>query len=66
MKVSILDQFAADAIHAPAVVTGGSGCKPKKSKSRSKKTKCKKSRSKKSTKSKSSKSSCNPQPPVCW
>ena len=25
-KISILDQFASDAINAPAVVTGGGGC----------------------------------------
>ncbi len=29
MKISILDQFASDAINAPAAVTGGGGnCKP--------------------------------------
>ena len=28
MKISILDQFAADAISAPAAVTGGSGKVP--------------------------------------
>ncbi|MEQ1851715.1 MAG: hypothetical protein ABMA01_09005 [Chthoniobacteraceae bacterium] len=58
MKVSILDQFAADAINAPAVVTGGSGCKPKKSKSK----KCKKSKSKKSKSSKSRPPACPPPP----
>lgn len=64
-KTSILDQFAADAINAPAVVTGGGGCKVTKVKT----VKCKKSKSKKSkvkcgTKSKKSKSGhgCPPRP----
>ncbi len=43
-KISILDQFASDAINAPAVVTGGGGCKVTKVKT----VKCKKSKSKKS------------------
>ena len=68
-KISILDQFAADVIGAPAVVTGGSGgCKVTKvktvkckAKSKPSKVKCAKS---KSAKSKSSK--CAPKPPVCW
>ena len=41
MKKSILDQFASDAINAPAAVTGGGG----KGKSKSKKSKSSKSRS---------------------
>ena len=69
MKISILDQFASDAINAPAVVTGGGGaCKVTKVKT----VKCKAAKSKskkcgtkaKSAKSKSSK--CAPKPPVCW
>lgn len=50
-KKSILDQFAADAINAPAAVTGGGGkCRPKP-------PKCKSGKSGKSGKSsKSSKS----------
>ena len=50
-KISILDQFAADAINAPAVVTGGGGNKCKKSKS--KKTKSKKTKSRKTKSDKS-------------
>ncbi len=38
MKKSILDQFASDAINAPAAVTGGGGKKGKKSKSGSSKS----------------------------
>lgn len=60
MKKSIREQFANDAINAPAAVTGGSGCcQPKcgKSKSKkSKKSKCKKTKSK--SKSKGSKGGC--------
>lgn len=70
-KISILDQFAADVIGAPAVVTGGSGgckvtkvktvkCKAK-SKSKGSKVKCGKSKS-----AKTSSSKCAPKPPVCW
>ncbi len=66
-KISILDTFAADAINAPAMITGGGKCK-KKSKSKSKKSKSKcKSKSKKSkSKSGSSKSKygCAPCVPV--
>jgi hypothetical protein len=61
MKVSILDQFAADAIHSPAVVTGGGGCKVTKVKSKS--VKCKSKSVKCKTKSKSKASHCPP--PVC-
>jgi hypothetical protein len=67
-KISILDQFAADAINAPAVVTGGSGCKvtkvkTAKCKSSSKKTKVKcGSNSKKSRKSGGGCQST----PTCW
>ena len=67
-KTSILDQFAADAINAPAVVTGGGGCKPKtvKCKTKSKKSKkCKSTKSKKSHKSSKSGGGCNPKP-SCW
>ena len=70
MKISILDRFAADAINAPAAVTGGSGkCgggSTKSKKSHSKKSK--KSHSKKTKKSKSTKSNhcgCTPPPPPC-
>jgi hypothetical protein len=68
MKISILDQFASDAISAPAVVTGGCGspCKPptkKKSKS-TKSNKCKPPTVKKSKSSKS-KGGCTPPPPPC-
>ena len=42
-KISILEQFASDAINAPAFVTGGGGCKVTKVKT----VKCKKSKSKK-------------------
>jgi len=38
MKISILDQFAADAISAPAAVTGGSGKAPHVSKPKPPKT----------------------------
>ena len=55
MKVSILDQFATDAINAPAVVTGGGACKAK-----SKSKKSKKSKSKKSHKSRSKGGGCSP------
>jgi len=67
-KTSILDQFAADAINAPAVVTGGGGCKPKtvKCKTKSKKTKSKKCKSTKSKKSHSSKSHGGGCKPSCW
>ena len=57
-KISILDQFAQDAINAPAMITGGKSCKKKSKSSKSKKSKSKKSKSSKSksSKSKSSKS----------
>ena len=42
-KISILDQFASDAINAPAVVTGGGGGKAKSTKHKSRKTKSGKS-----------------------
>ena len=60
-KISILDQFAADAINAPAVVTGGKGC------GKSTKAKTKKKSGSKKSKKKSGKSGggCNPKP-VCW
>lgn len=67
-KISILDQFKADAIGAPAVITGGGGgCKVSKvktvkCKSRSKRSKAKSCKAK-SAKSRSRK--CAPQPP-CW
>jgi len=68
-KISILEQFAADAIGAPAVVTGGGGaCKVTKVKTvkcKSAKTvKCKSAKTK-SNKSKS-KGGCTPCAPVCW
>ena len=47
-KISILDQFASDAINAPAVVTGGGGGKAKSTKHKSKKTKSRKTKSGKS------------------
>ena len=56
-KISILDQFAADAINAPAVVTGGGGCKVTKVKT----VNCKKSKKSKSKKSKSG-GGCPPRP----
>ena len=69
-KTSILDQFASDAINAPAVVTGGGGCKVTKvktvkCKSSSKKTKVKCGTKAKSHKSGKSGGGCNPKP-VCW
>ena len=69
-KISILEQFATDAINAPAVVTGGGGCKVTKVKT----VKCKNAKTKsnnkcgtKSKKTKSSKSGggCGPKP-VCY
>ena len=71
-KISILDQFAADVIGAPAVVTGGSGgCKVTKvktakckAKSKSKGSKAKCGTNAKSAKIKSG--YCAPKPPVCW
>ena len=57
MKTSILEQFAADAINAPATVTGGCG-KPCKTKS-TKKTKTCESKSTKSCKTPKSKSTKN-------
>ena len=68
-KISILDQFATDAIGAPAVVTGGSGggkvtkVKTVKCKAKSKKSKSHHSKSK-SHKSKGG--YCAPKPPVSW
>ena len=68
MKTSILTQFAADAINAPAVITGGKGCKRKSKSSKSKSKKCKKSKSKSSkskyscSRSKSSVGYCAPIP----
>ncbi len=68
-KISILDQFAQDAINAPAMITGGKSCK-KKSKSKSKKSKCKSTKSKssksKSSKSKSRSNACSVPPPCKW
>ena len=68
-KISILDQFAQDAINAPAIITGGKACK-KKSKSKSKKSKCKSAKSKssksKSSKSKSRSNACSVPPPCKW
>ena len=65
-KISILDQFAADAINAPAVVTGGGGCKPKTVKCKTKKSKSKKCKSSKSKSHKSSKSKGGGCKPTCW
>ena len=69
-KISILDQFAADAIGAPAVVTGGSGgCKVTKVKTVKCKSKSHHSKAKCGTKAKSHKSKsgkCAPPRPVCW
>ena len=70
-KISILEQFAADAIGAPAVVTGGTAaCKVTKVKTVKGKAKSKaKSHKAKSHKSKSHKSggsTCDPKPPVIW
>ena len=67
MKISILDQFAADAINAPAAVTGGSGKKKSSKKSRKSSKKSKKSKkSKSSKKSHSHGGNCGcPPPPVC-
>ena len=56
-KISILDQFAADAIGAPAVVTGGSGgCKVTKVKTVKCKSGSKQTKAKCGTKAKSHKS----------
>ena len=55
MKKSILDQFASDAINAPAAVTGGGGKKGKSGSGKSKSGKSGSGKSK-SSKSKSSKS----------
>ena len=67
-KTSILAQFAADAINAPAVITGGGGCKPKtvKCKTKSKKTKSKKCGSKSKKTHKSSKSKGGGCTPCSW
>jgi hypothetical protein len=68
MKKSILDQFASDAINAPAAVTGGGGKKGKSGsgKSGSGKSGSGKSGSGKSGGSKSSKGrSCGCPPPPC-
>ena len=64
-KISILDQFAADAINAPAVVTGGGGCKVTKVKTVKCKSKSKKTKVKCGSKSKKSHKSgggCPPKP----
>ena len=67
-KISILEQFASDAINAPAFVTGGGACKVTKVKTVKCKSKSKKTKVKCGTKShKSHKSGgCKPTPPVCW
>ena len=69
-KISILDQFAADAIGAPAVVTGGGGaCKVTKVKTVKCKSKSHHSKAKCGTKAKSNKSNngCKKsKAPVCW
>jgi hypothetical protein len=64
-KISILDQFASDAINAPAVITGGGGCKVTKVKtvkcksvSKNTKVKC----GSKSAKSGKSGGGCPPKP----
>jgi hypothetical protein len=65
-KISILDQFAADAINAPAVVTGGGACKVTKVKTVKCKSSSKQTKVKCGTKSnKSGKSGggCTPCPP---
>jgi len=64
MKISILDQFAADAINAPAAVTGGGGNCKAPSKSKSHKSGSNKCKATKKTKTKSkSKNHCSPCPP---
>ena len=66
MKKSILDQFASDAINAPAAVTGGSGKGGGKSKGGKSKSRSSKSRSSKSGGSKSRGGNCGcPPPPRC-
>jgi len=71
MKISILDQFAADAINSPAAVTGGGGkCKPaSKPKTKSHHSnKCKAPSKPKSHKSHSGSKNhcgCPPPPPHC-
>jgi hypothetical protein len=75
-KISILDQFAADAINAPAVITGGGNCgdkggsKAHKTGSKGPKcgTKSHKSGSKGGSKShkSGSKPSCVCDPKLCW
>jgi hypothetical protein len=53
MKKSILDQFASDAISAPAAVTGGTGCGCPSTKKSKKSKKTKKTHKSKKTKSRS-------------
>ena len=69
-KISILDTFAADAINAPAMITGGGKCKGKSKKGKSKKGKSKKGKSKSKSKSKSygsrSNNCCVPCIPTKW
>ena len=70
-KISILEQFAADAIGAPAVITGGkAGCKVSKVKTVKCKAKSKsnshKAKSHKSKSHKSGGSTCGSKPPVSW
>ena len=62
MKKSILDQFAADAINAPAVITGGCGKGGSGKSHKSKKTKTHKSKKTKSHKSGKSGGSCSCDP----
>ena len=69
-KISILDQFAQDAINAPAMITGGKACNKAKSKTKNKCAKSKSAKSKscktKSTKAKSQSNPCSVPPPCKW
>jgi hypothetical protein len=67
-KISILEQFASDAINAPAVITGGGGCKVTKVKTVKCKSASKATKVKCGTKAKSGKSGggCHPTPPPCY
>ena len=70
-KLSILDLFAADAINAPAMITGGGKskgkCKSKSKKKSKSKSKCKSKSKSKSKSGSNSKYGCGPVvPPPCY
>ena len=65
-KTSITEKFAQDAINAPALVTGGKGCKAKSNKAKSKKAKSNKAKSNSGRGGSKGGNACYVPPPCKW